>query len=121
MSLNNDLFKAMQDIVVEESINHPGFDEIEETLRSRHATLTEQQQVLLEASQFLSQQAIAYNEKRLMYASIACLMLSGMMDDVAHLLDGASGLMDYAESCWEDTQQIVEQAIAKMVWGQNEG
>lgn len=117
MTLSNDLMTTIANIVARQEADNDDFTEAASLVRDLIDTLPAQNQHMLEASKFLTEQAIVNNEPRLMYASVACLSLSGLLSPIIEQMDGPSALMDWAEKCWQDTQTLAAQAINEMVWG----
>lgn len=117
MTLDSELYNRMAAIVNREDGNEEAFIAAGEMLRKIIDNMTDEQRVLLEASKFFSLQAVTNDEPRLMYASVACIALSGLMTPVFDQFDSVGDIMDYAERMWTDTRALADQAISEMLFG----
>jgi Zn-dependent oligopeptidase len=118
-NMNNDLFRMIGSIIsneIPDDVEQEMIDHVANTIDGMNET----ELTLNEAARFFTQQAIAHNEPRLFHAAYACLALSGLLSPIMEQIGTPQALMDLADHSWEDSQTLIEQAIAKMVWGDDE-
>lgn len=113
MSLSDDLFHALHRVAEDLNDHDPDFVE---RAKSRLDVLEPHQQVAFEMSRYLAQQSVAHTDKRLHFASMAALFLSGILEEEPgfdHL--SLADFMDFAEAGWADIEAAIDAAVA-LLW-----
>ena len=113
MGLSDDLFKALSKVTEQAADGDPEFVD---RAKARLDTLEEHERIAFEMSRFLAHQSVVLNDKRLHYASMAALFLSGILDEEDDIGDmSLVDFMDFADAGWTDIEEAIQAAI-NLMW-----
>lgn len=112
MGLSEDLFRAISKVTDDVAAEDPGFVD---RAQARVNEMEEHERVAFDLSRFFAQQSVLQNDKRLHYASMATLFMSGILEGEEGLTEmSLIDMMDFADDGWSAIEDAISQAINSM-------